>query len=239
MSEKILAIIPARSDSKGIPNKNIRKFCGKPLLYYPISIAKKSKLFDRVIVDTDSEEIAKVAKKLGAEVPYLRPKKLAGDKAVVIDAVLLLLKRLKVDGYAPDIISLLQTTSPLREVSDVVTCYKLLKRPDVDSVITVCESHPRFYHRMANGKLKLINPDTENIINRQQAEMGYMTNGCIVYMIRTKAFLSKKKFIYDGTYSVVSPKWRSVDLDYVEDWIHAEILYKNKHLIEKKLKNFR
>lgn len=235
---KILSIIPARSGSKGIPNKNIRNFCGKPLLAYPIAIAKKSGLFDRIIVDTDSEEIAKVGIEFGAEAPYLRPKSLARDNAVVIDAVLLLLKRLAADGYEPDIISLLQTTSPLREVEDVLSCWQLLKKPGVDSVVTVCESHPRFYHLAPDGKLNLVNRETEDIINRQQVEMGYMLNGCIVYIIKTAAFLKHKKFIYDGTYAVVCPKWRSVDLDYVEDWVHAEILYKNKEMIKKKIKSF-
>lgn len=237
--EKILAIIPARSGSRGIPDKNIRIFCGNPLLYYPIDIAKKSKLFDRIILDTDSEKIAKIGKRFGAEVPYSRPKTLATDKSSVIDAVLLLLKRLKADGYEPDIISLLQTTSPLREVEDILDCYKLLQKPRVDSVVTVCESHPRFYHLERDGRLVLVNKETENIINRQQVSMGYVLNGCIVYMIKTKAFLQKKLFIFDGTYAVVCPKWRSVDLDNIEDWVHAEILYKNKRLIRESIESFR
>jgi len=236
---KILAIIPARSGSKGIPNKNIRNFCGKPLLAYPIEVAKKSGVFDRIIVDTDSEEIAKIGKRFGAQVPYLRPKQLATDNSVVIDAVLLLLERLKADGYIPDIVSLLQTTSPLREVEDVLDCYKLLQKSGVDSVVTVCESHPRFYHLESDGKLVLVNKETENMINRQQVPMGYILNGCIVYMIKTSAFLKKKLFIYNGTYAVVCPKWRSVDLDNIEDWVHAEILYKNKDLIKRRLKSFK
>lgn len=236
---KILAIIPARSGSKGIPNKNIRNFCGKPLLAYPIEVAKKSGVFDRIIVDTDSEEIAKIGKMFGAQVSYLRPKQLAGDKSVVTSAVLLLLQRLKADGYEPDIISLLQTTSPLREVEDILNCYKLLKKRGVDSVVTVCESHPRFYHLGSDGRLVLVNKETENIINRQQVPMGYILNGCIVYMIKTEAFLKKKLFIYNGTYAVVCPKWRSVDLDNIEDWVHAEVLYKNKELIKKRIKTFK
>lgn len=235
---KILAIIPARSGSKDIPSKNIRNFCGKPLLYYPIAIAKKSGIFDRIIVDTDSEEIAAVGKKYGAKVPYLRPKTLATDKSSVIYAVLLLLKRLKYDNYEPDVISLLQTTSPLREVEDVLDCYKLLQKPGVDSVVTVCESHPRFYHLESDGRLILVNKETENIINRQQVPMGYILNGCIVYMIKTEAFLKEKLFIYDGTYGVLCPKWRSIDLDETEDWVHAEVLYKNKDIIKRKIKSF-
>ena len=239
MTKKILAIIPARSGSKEIPSKNIRNFCGKPLLAYPIEVAKKSGVFDRIIVDTDSEEIAAIGKKFGAEVPYLRPKQLATDKSVVIDAVLLLLQRLKTEGYEPDIISLLQATSPLREVEDIINCYELLKKGAVDSVVTVCESHPRFYHLLDDGRLILVNKETENITNRQQVEMGYMLNGCIVYMIKTSVFFREKKFIYGGTYGIVCPKWRSVDLDEIEDWVHAEVLYKNKDRIKIRLKSFK
>lgn len=236
---KILAIIPVRSGSKGIINKNVRNFAGKPLLYYPISIAKKSGIFDRIIIDTDSESIAGLAKELDAEVPYLRPKHLATDSSVITDAILLLLKRLKRDQYEPDVICLLQTTSPLREIEDVLDCYKMLKKPGIDSVVTVCESHPRLYHLRKDRKLTLVNKETENIINRQQVPAGYMLNGCIVYMIKTNTFLKKKKFIYDGTYAVVSPKWRSVDLDEIEDWVHTELLYKNKEEIKKKIQSFK
>lgn len=236
--EKNLAIIPARSGSKRIPNKNIMDFCGKPLIYYPISMAIKSGLFDRVIVDTDSKKIAEIGEKFGAQVPYLRPKNLAQDTSSVIDAVLLLLSRLKKDGYVPDAICLLQTTSPLRELEDIFTCYELLKKPGVDSVCTVCDSHPRFYHLKNDGRLILVNKETENITNIQQVPMGYMLNGCLVYMIKTRAFLREKKFIYDGTYAVVCPKWRSVDLDKVEDWVHAEVLYKNKEGIKSEIKAF-
>lgn len=236
---KNLAIIPARSRSKGIPNKNIRNFCGHPLLYYPISIAKKTGIFDRIIVDTDTEEIAEIGKALGAQVPYLRPEKLATDNSAVTDAVLLLLERLKEDGYVPEIISLLQTTSPLREVEDVLNCFRLLQKPKIDSVVTVCKSHPRFYHLESDGRLILVNKETENIINRQQVPMGYILNGCIVYMIKTEAFLKEKLFIYDGTYGVLCPKWRSIDLDETEDWVHAEFLYKNKELIKRRITSFK
>lgn len=239
MRQKNLAIIPARLGSKRIPGKNLRNFCGKPLIWYPIVQAKKSGLFDRVIVDTESSQIAQVAKKFGTEVPYLRPKKLAGDTSSVIDAVLLLLSRLKKDGYEPQNLCLLQTTSPLREIEDILNCWQLLKKPGVESVCTVCESHPRFYHLKKDGRLVLKNPEVENITNIQQVPMGYMLNGCLVYMIKTKAFLEKKKFVHDGTYAVVCPKWRSVDLDEIEDWVHAEVLYKNKEQIKKRIRTFR
>src|SRR3989344_95134 len=113
---KNLAIIPARLGSRGIPKKNIRLFFGKPLIVYTIKQAQEAGIFDRIIVDTESEEIAKIAKECGVEIPYLRPKELAQDNSSIVDSVLILMKKLQKDGYEPDIISLLQTTSPLREI---------------------------------------------------------------------------------------------------------------------------
>lgn len=238
-SGKNLAIIPARSGSKRIPDKNVRDFCGKPLIYYPISIALESGLFDRVIVDTDSRKIAEIGEKFGAQVPYLRPKNLAQDTSSVIDAVLLLLSRLKKDGYVPNTICLLQATSPLREFEDILNCYELLKKPGIESVCTICESHPRFYHLKKDGRLILVNREVENKTNIQQVPMGYMLNGCTVYVIKTSAFMREKKLVHDGTYAVVCPKWRSVDLDEIEDWVHAEFLYKNRGLIKRGIKSFK
>ena len=120
MSLTFLGIIPARGGSKGIRNKNIRAFAGKPLIAYAIDAAKKSRYLSRTVVSTESEEIARVAKEYGAEVPFLRPKELAEDTSKVFDAIAHLLEKLKTDeGYAPDYIVLLQPTSPLRTAKDI------------------------------------------------------------------------------------------------------------------------
>ena len=111
MKKELLAIIPARSGSKRIKNKNIKNFLGKPLIAYAISHAKKIPFVDRVVVDTDSQKILSIAKKYGAETPYLRPRKLASDKAQVIDAIIHLLNTLKKDEeYEPTHITILQAT---------------------------------------------------------------------------------------------------------------------------------
>ncbi|MDO8564464.1 MAG: acylneuraminate cytidylyltransferase family protein, partial [bacterium] len=143
----VLAIIPARAGSKRIPNKNIRDFCGKPLIAYAIEQAKAVPFIDRVIVDTDSPEIAEVAKQYGAEVPFLRPAHLATDTSGINDALSHLFARLKQEeGYEPDYCVLLQTTSPLREERDIEACWQLMQKTGADTVLTVAPTHPRLYH---------------------------------------------------------------------------------------------
>src|SRR3989344_2149134 len=138
MKKKILAIIPARSGSKGIPNKNIRIFAGKPLIWHAIDQARKSGLFDKIIVDTNDQTIADLAIKSGAEVPFLRPAHLATDTSKIADSIELLLHKLETRfDYKPDIFCLLQTTSPLREVDDIKICYKEIIKPTVKSLCTI------------------------------------------------------------------------------------------------------
>ena len=139
---KILAIIPARSGSKGIKNKNIIDLDGKPLIYWTISAALKSKSIDRVIVSTDCNQIAKVAKEFGAEVPFLRPKEISKDNSPEWKAWRHALSFLqKTEGKMPEIMLSIPTTSPLRRVVDIENCIKLYKKGDADVVITTTEAH--------------------------------------------------------------------------------------------------
>jgi len=239
MKKEILVIIPARGGSKRISNKNIRNFLGKPLIAHTILQAKSNKLIDRVIVDTDSPKIASVAKKYGAEAPYLRPKHLAGDKAQVVEAIIHLLNRLKKDeGYAPTHIVILQTTSPLREHRDIQACWNLMKRTNASTVLTIAPTHPRLYYLDNKSNIILANKKTSKSSNIQQWPPAYLLNGCFVYIVKTSAFLKEKAVITKKTKAVICPKWRSVDLDTPEEWVMAEVLYKNKREIEKKIKKF-
>ena len=234
---KILAIIPARAGSKRIPNKNIKDFLGKPLLAYTIEQARKVDFIDRVIVDTDSERIAGIARKYGAEVPFLRPASLAQDNSKVADSIFHLLDKLKMqEGYEPDYIMILQTTSPLREEKDIENCWKLMQASNATTVLTVCPTHPRLYHLKENNDIVLVNGSESQSTNMQEWEPGYILNGCFVYIVNTKAFLEEKVIITKKTKAVVCPKWRSVDLDTAEEWVMAEILYKNKKTIESRIK---
>lgn len=234
---KVLAIIPARAGSKRIRNKNIKNFFGKPLISYTILQALKIPFIDRVIVDTDSPKIASISKKYGAEVPYLRPKKLAGDKARVTDGIILLLKRLKKDeGYEPTHIVILQTTSPLREDKDIGDCWDLMGKSDATTVLTVAPTHPRLYYLDKDKNIILANKTSVKSTNIQAWREAYLLNGCFVYIVKTSALLKEKAVITKKTKAVVCDKWRSVDLDLPEDWALAELLYKNRDKIKRRIK---
>ena len=232
---KILAIIPARSGSKRILNKNTRNFLGKPLIAYTIEQALKCPIADRVIVDTDSLEIAEIARRYGAEVPFLRPKNLATDKAKIAGSIINLLRRLKKEeNYSPEYIMILQTTSPLRELKDIEDCRNLMKKTDATTVLTVCPTHPRLYYMDKNQNIILVNGSEKQSTNIQQWRSAYILNGC-VYIVKTSAFLKEKEIITKNTKAVICEKWRSVDLDNPEDWVLAELLYKNKKAIKNKI----
>lgn len=236
-STEVLAIIPARAGSKRVPKKNIRRFLGKPLIAYAIAQALESPVIDRVIVDTDSEEVARIAKKHGADVPFLRPWELATDTAQVTDAILHLLDRLKRDeGYVPTHVVILQTTSPLRELPDIAECWKLMRESDATTVLTVCPTHPRFYHLTAAQDLVLVNAEDGKSTNVQAWPQGYMLNGCFVYIVKTDALRAERSVITKKTKAVVCEKWRSVDIDTPEDWVMAELLYKNRKAITRRIK---
>jgi CMP-N-acetylneuraminic acid synthetase len=140
----VIAIIPARGGSKGIPRKNIRLLAGKPLIAYTIEAAFTSKM-DKVIVSTEDEEIAEISKKYGAEV-IERPKGLAKDETPTIDVIFHVLEILKAKNYNPDIVVLLQPTSPLRNAEDIYNAIKLFLDSDCESVVSVCEvEHPPYW----------------------------------------------------------------------------------------------
>jgi N-acylneuraminate cytidylyltransferase/CMP-N,N'-diacetyllegionaminic acid synthase len=234
---KILAIIPARAGSKRIPNKNIKEFLGKPLISYTINQAKKCNYIDRIIVDTDSRHIAKIATNLGVEVPWLRPKKLASDKSQIVDSILYSLDRFKKqEKYYPDYVMILQTTSPLREKKDIDDCWNMMKKTKTGTILTVCPTHPRLYYIGGNNKLILANRQKKISSNVQDWRKGYILNGCFVYIVKTSTLIKERSVITKDTRAVVCPRWRSVDLDTFEDWALAENLCKNKNKIATRIR---
>lgn len=241
MSKKkpsVLCYIPAREGSKRIPGKNSKSFLGKPLIAYTIEQAKQLSFVDKIVVDTDSPDIARYAQKYGAKVPYLRPSKLATDSSKVMDSMLYMLKHLEKENYVPDFFLILQTTSPLREVEDIEACWKRMQKGDATTVLTVCPSHPQLYHLGKKGELSIANKKVVAHSNTQKWQDGYVLNGCFAYIIRTTELIKHKSVITKKTKAVVCPRWRSVDLDVPEDWVMAELLYKNKEHIKRALRTF-
>lgn len=240
---KVLGIIPARGGSKRIPNKNTRTFAGIPLVARAVKQALACSFVDRVILDTDSRKIAAIGKRAGAEVPFLRPKHLAGDSSQVIDSILNVLNHLKKGGYEPDYLLLLQPTSPLRDVGDVEEHWRVMKeevakKNGADSVLTVCATHPRLYHLDSKGYIHLGNKKSTSSENTQDWQAGFILNGCFAYIVKISALRKEHSVLTRKTRAIVAPRWRSVDLDYPEDWVIGEFLYKNRAKIERALKYF-
>ncbi len=161
MKKRILALIPARGGSKRVPGKNIRQLWGKPLIAYSIETALASGEIDRVVCSTDDPEIADIALKYGAEVPFLRPAEFAKDSSGDTEVYLHLLNWLKEnENFQPDIITNVRPTNPLRRVEIIDDILRTLaSRPDVDSIRSVCRFHYSVYH------MRTINPETNLIEN--------------------------------------------------------------------------
>ena len=164
----LVAIIPARGGSKGIPNKNLREFKGKPLIQWTIEQAHKSEYIDRVVVSTDNNEIANISRKLGAEVPFIRPNYLAKDTSSMIETVIYTLDNLK---EINDLI-LLQPTSPLRRVDDINNIVRLRSDNDRSSAVSVKEisDYPEWMIRIKNNHLLKYCSDTQSSKRRQDLE---------------------------------------------------------------------
>ncbi|OGH69523.1 MAG: hypothetical protein A3C90_00185 [Candidatus Magasanikbacteria bacterium RIFCSPHIGHO2_02_FULL_51_14] len=232
---KIVAYIPARSGSKRIPGKNIKNFLGKPLIAYAIEQMLAVPFVDRVLVDTNSEEIAGIAKKYGADVPFLRPDELAQDGSNVIDSIFYTLDKLQHDeGYIPTHLCIPQATSPLREMEDIDACWRMMRETDATTVITVARTHPKLYHLSPEGYTLLVNGLESYSNNTQTWPKAYIPNGAF-YIVRMDALKAERIIITKKTRAVICPQWRSPDLDTPEDWAMAEILYEHKEEMKRKL----
>lgn len=225
---KNIAIIPARSGSKGIKDKNIKDLAGKPLVAYTIEAALKSAQFDEIMVSTDSEKYAEIARSFGASVPFLRSDITASDTASSWDMVDEVLSMYKMIGKEFDTFCLLQPTSPLRTSQDISAAYDLFREKADFAVVSVCEAeHSPFWcgHLPENHEfVDFI--DTESIKQRQASRKYYRLNGAI-YIVDIQRF-SKERFLYqNGSFAYIMSQDRSVDIDTEVDFKYAEILLSN------------
>ncbi len=222
---KILALIPARGSSKGIPRKNIKPIAGKPLIAWTIEAALSSQFLDAVVVSTEDEEIAEVARQWGSQVPFLRPQELAQDDTPGIDPVLHALKQLP----EFDAMLVLQPTSPLRTTEDIDRCIGLALDLPASSVVSVSEPerHPYWMYRL--GADQRLQPliDVPPISRRQELPPVYAMNGALYYA-RTDWLWQHRTFVTNETAAYVMPPERSVDLDTLLDWKLAELLFKER-----------
>ncbi len=224
----MIAIIPARGGSKGLPGKNIKPMNGKPLIAYTIEAALKAKSIDRVIISTDDEEIAKTAVQYGAELPFMRPAELASDKAMAIDNYIYTINRLeKEDNITIDSFVVLQPTSPLRKSDDIDGAVKLFNDKNADSVISYTpEAHPVSWHKYLDNEGKFVDILAANINNRQENRISYYPNGA-VYVFRI-SMIRERKYYTEKSYAYVMPRNRSIDIDFIDDFEYAEFLLKKR-----------
>lgn len=221
-----IAIIPARSGSKGLPDKNIKLLQNKPLLAYAVEAAAQSELFDCIHVSTDSGEYAQIAREYGADVPFLRNGELSGDTAGSWDVVRWVLGQYAARGQSFDMVTLLQPTSPLREAADIRQAYHLFEEKSADAVVSVCEvDHSPLWSNTLpeDGSMNGFLDQVANV-GRQQLPVYYRINGAI-YMLRTALLAEGTPGLYrEGTYAYVMPKERSVDIDDEVDFAIAQVL---------------
>ncbi len=220
--KKILAIIPARGGSKGIPRKNVKPLCGKPMINYTIEAAKECRYIDKVIVSTDDEEIADISMRAGAIVPFNRPEELATDDAKTIDVVLHAIEFYEQKAEHYDIIMVLQPTSPLRTSEDIKRAVEYFIRKGGKSLVSVSEvtEHP-ILMRQFGEKNKLVNLlDESSTVKRQDMKRYYRVNGAIY--INSVNDLNENTSLNDNEMGYVLPKDHSVDIDEPEDVVLAE-----------------
>lgn len=226
---KTVAFIFARSGSKGLPNKNVKLFAGKPLIAHSIEQALTVKRIERVIVSTDSEEIAQISLRYGAEIPYLRPVELAQDESPELLSWRHGLEFLQnTTGSLPKVMISLPPTAPLRWPQDIENCLDEFQKNEADVVITVTNAHRNPYFNMVktneNGSFELVNQTKSKITRRQDAPKIYdVTTLC--YVARPK-FVMTHDSIFDGKVKAIEvPNQRSIDIDSLLDFEIAEYLF--------------
>lgn len=225
---KNIAVIPARSGSKGLKDKNIRLLNGKPLIAYTIEAAIKSKLFDEIFVSTDSEKYAKIAREFGASVPFLRSSELATDSASTLDVVKDAIIRYKNIGKDFEVVFILQPTSPLKSSDDLIAGFNKMKEKNANTVVSVCEvDHSPLWSNTLSENCSMVNFLNRDIINipRQQLPTYYRINGAI-YIVNTEYLMSTDNIYHDKSFAIVMSKEHSVDIDDEMDFIFAETLLK-------------
>jgi CMP-N,N'-diacetyllegionaminic acid synthase len=224
----VLAIIPARSGSKGLTGKNVKILLDKPLICHTIDEAKKSKFIDRVFVSTDDKNIAQIAIECGAECPFLRPDHLASDDSLANDTYIFMLEKLSIeyDINVSEFI-VLQPTSPLRTVIDIDGAIELFKEKNADSVISYTEEiHPISWHKYLNENSQFIEIFDQKMANRQEHRKSYYPNGAI-YIFK-KEIIFQGKWYTDKSFAYLMLRSKSIDIDTIDDFMYAEFLLRSK-----------
>ena len=231
-----IAIIPARGGSKRIPRKNIKTFCGKPMIAWSIEAAKEANLFDRIIVSTDDEEIAKVAKKWGAEVPFMRPAELSNDFAGTTEVITHATKWVQDQGWPLEAVCCIYATAPFVRQNDLQRGLDALRSGPWAYAFTAAEyAAPVFrsFKQVESGGIEMFFP--EHFSTRSQDLPMALHDAGQFYWGRPNAWLSGARIFDRHSTPVFIPRWRVQDIDTVDDWVRAEMMapvimnYKEPH----------
>lgn len=233
-SIRVLGVIPARGGSKGVPRKNIAPILDKPLIAYTVEAGLSSKKITKLIVSTDDEEIAEVARQFGAETPFMRPPELATDTALSLPVVLHALQEVEQsEGQPYDIIVLLQPTTPLRTAEDIDAGIKLLLDSKADSVVSVVDvgaAHPfRMKRVLDDGRLiNYIDQGFEDMRPRQQLPAVYIRSGAL-YIVRRDVLVTQKSMVGKDCRAYIMLENRAVNIDTEYDfWLSSHLLSKKR-----------
>jgi len=226
MTKKNIAIIPARGGSKRIPRKNIKKFLGKPMMAYSIETALQSGLFDEVMISTDDKEIAEIARKYGAKVPFFRSHENADDYAVLADVIEEVLTKYQTVNKNFENFCCILPTAPLLSADYLQQAYDKMIKNQFDCVFPVVKFGFPIQRAMkiSGDKIKLIQPQYKNT-RSQDLEPAYHDAG-MFYWGNSKVFLQKKTLWTDNTSAIIIPESLSQDIDSLEDWKIAELKYR-------------
>lgn len=221
-----VCVIPARGGSKRIPRKNVRDFAGRPMLAWPIDAARRSGLFDRIVVSTDDDEIAQVARGWGAETPFMRPPELADDHATTVAVIAHAVQELRLDA-PDDLVCCLYATAPMIRADDLREGLRVLSRDRSASyaVSVVRFEYPieRALRILPSGRLALRDPALVNT-RSQDLEPAYHDAGQF-YWGRAEAFRQQEPMLGPNALPVLLPSWRTADIDTPDDWVRAELLF--------------
>lgn len=221
-----IAVIPARSGSKGLKDKNIKLLNGKPLMAYTIEAAQKSNLFDEIFVSTDSEEYAQIAREFGARVPFFRNEELSSDTASSWDVVKDALITYKKSGKEFDTAALLQPTSPLRKFDDIINAYNEMNTQNANAIVAVCEvDHSPLWCNTLPENNSLKNFLNQDLVKkpRQSLPTYYRINGAL-YIVKIDYLMSAENIYNEKCFALVMPKENSLDIDDEVDFKIAQAL---------------
>jgi N-acylneuraminate cytidylyltransferase len=221
----LVAVIPARGGSKRIPRKNIRKFGGKPMIAHSIDCALQGRLFDRVIVSTDDEEIAAVAREVGAEVPFMRPPELSDDHAATIPVIAHAVEWLRSNGADPTAVCCIYATAPFIDPDDLRKGWAVLAAGPWQYVFSATTfGYPIFrsFQRHPDGGLQMFFP--EHFATRSQDLPEAMHDAGQFYWGQPHAWLGHLKLFEKWSTTVEIPRWRVQDIDTLDDWSRAELM---------------